>query len=155
LTLLQQEAHGQDLPPLNLAGISKLSESSTLLAISKSASELTMQATEIDMSWSFQDPRDVFPWMFLKLTSMDHARQLMIPRGLCAPEATEGQYQEKWQVIPAEGISEGDYDAEAIFVDNTKRAWAAAQHKSDAGILSPPISLGRITIASRNKRPTR
>lgn len=155
LTLLQQETRGQDLPSLDLVGIAKLSESSTLLAISKSATELTMQGIEINMSWNFQEPRDVFPWMFLKLISPDHARQVIIPRGLCAPEATEGQYQEKWRLTPLERIAEGEYEAEAVFVDNTKRAWAASLGPADSAILSPPISLGRITVAPRNGRPTR
>jgi hypothetical protein len=91
--------------------------------------------------------------MFLRLTSSDHRKQVIIPRGLCAPEATEGLYEEKWRISQSTRIADGDYDIEAVFVDNTRRAWAnLASGDSGTAVLSSPIFLGKIKVASGTKR---
>ena len=121
----------------------------TLTGITKSGDELTEQGLEIKMSWNFQEPREVFPWMFLKLTPRDQRNGIIISRGLCAPEATSGPYQESWRITPSEQIPEGDYGVEALFVDNAKRVWAAKSGQPDAQapLLSPPIPLGELRVA--------
>jgi hypothetical protein len=156
LTLLRKQTQAKGSPVIGAAGIANITASSTLLAINKSGSELTKQGIEIDMIWDFREPRDIFPWMFLRLTSLDHGKQFIIPRGLSAPEAVDGQYDEKWRITPYLDIAEGDYDAEAIFVDNTKRAWAnRGTVNLESAVLSSPISFGRIRVSSESNRPSR
>jgi hypothetical protein len=86
--------------------------------------------------------------MFLKLTPRDQRNAIILSRGLCAPEATNGSYQETWHISPSERIPEGDYGVEAFFVDNAKRVWAAKSGQPDAQgtLLSPPVPLGELKV---------
>lgn len=153
LTLLQKRISAEELPPLtpSTVGIIELTPSSTLTDISKSADELTEKGVAITMSWNFQEPRQIFPWMYLKLTPRDHQKEIIISRGLCAPEATQGPHQESWRVTLSKQISEGDYSVEVFFVDNAKRAWEAklVQPLANAQLLAPPVSLGELRVAPR------
>jgi hypothetical protein len=128
-----------------------------LTGIKKSADELTSQGLELEMSWNFQEPREVFPWMFLRLTPRDHRNKIIISRGLCAPEATNGSYQESWHIAASERIPEGDYGVEVMFVDNTKRVWAAKSGQPDppAPLLTPAVPLGEVRVASGKTHPSR
>ena len=103
-----------------------------LTGITKSANELTEPGLEITMNWNFQEPRAVFPWMFVKLTPRDPRNGIVISRGLCAPEATNGPHQETWRITPSKKIPEGDYRVEVFFVDNTKRVWAGKSGQTDS-----------------------
>ena len=98
LTLLRQDKSPRELPPSgeNLGQIVEMGTGATLTSITKSSDELTERGLEIKMSWNFQNPREIFPWMFLKLTSRDDRNEILISRGLCAPEAANGPYQESW-----------------------------------------------------------
>jgi hypothetical protein len=158
LTLLQKGQSAETLPPSSSSSGNTvvLGTGTTLTGITKSADELTAGGIEIKMSWIFQEPREVFPWMFLKLTPRDQRNTIIISRGLCAPEATSGPYQETWHVSASERIPEGDYRVEAFFVDNAKRVWAAKSGQPDAQatLLSPSIPLGDLKIAAgRSKHP--
>ena len=119
----------------------------TLTGITKSADELTGEGIDLKMSWNFQEPREIFPWLFLKLTPRDRQNTIILSRGLCAPEATDGPYQETWHISASERIPEGDYGVEAFFVDNTKRVWEAKSGRPDAHFLSPPVPLGELRVA--------
>ena len=125
-----------------------------LTGITKSANELTEPGLEITMNWNFQDPREVFPWMFLKLTPRDPRNGIVISRGLCAPEVTSGPHQETWRITPSKKIPEGDYRVEVFFVDNTKRVWAgkSGQPDSQAALLSPPVPLGELRVGPGNEQ---
>jgi hypothetical protein len=125
----------------------------TLTGITKSSDELTSEGIELKTSWTFHEPREVFPWLFLKLTPLDHRKTIIISRGLCAPEATSGPHEETWHLSAAEGIPEGNYGVEAFFVDNSKRVWAAKSGQPDtqAILLSPPVPLGELRVAPRRK----
>jgi uncharacterized membrane protein len=151
LTLLRQDKSAGELPSATPApGVAvEIAPGTTLDGIKKSGDVLTEQGVEIKMSWNFQERRDVFPWMFLKLIPRDHQNGVIISRGLCAPEATGGSYQESWHITPSERISEGNYGVEVYFVDNTKRIWAAKSGRPDtpAPMLSSPVSLGELTVA--------
>src|SRR2546423_12934133 len=127
MTLLGQGKFAEELPssPPSEGGIVEIAPGAALTGITKSANELTEIGLEIKMSWIFREPREVFPWMYLKLTPRDHRNGIVISRGLCAPEATDGPYQEFWRITPSKLIPEGDYGVEAFFVDNTKHVWAA------------------------------
>ena len=109
LTLLRQEKYAEELPSSipSSDGIVEIATGTVLTNITKSADELTEQGVEIKMSWTFQEPREVFPWMFLKLTPRDHRKGITISRGLCAPEATNGPYQENWRITPSRQIPAG------------------------------------------------
>ena len=151
LTLLRQgKAEGElPAPSPSSDGIVEITPGTALTSMTKSGDELTEKGLEIKMSWTIQEPREVFPWMFLKLTSRDRGNAIIISRGLCAPEATSGPYQESWHVTLSDRVPEGDYGVEALFVDNTKRVWAArsGQPAVLAPLLSPPVHLGELKIA--------
>ena len=69
-------------------------------------------------------------------------------KGLCAPEATEGIYAETWRVMTAERLLPGDYSLEALFVDNSKRAWFETNRSGggESSLLSAPVSLAHIKV---------
>ena len=93
--------------------------------------------------------------MFLRLTSRDQKKTFTLSRGLCGLEATEGPYQEQWFVTPTTRIPDGDYEAEALFVDNAKRIWETKSARPDlrAFLLAPAIPLGELHVASdKSKR---
>jgi len=121
----------------------------TLTSITRFRDQLREEGLEVKLSWNFQSPREVFPWMFLKLSARDRQNVILIPKGLCAPEAASGPYQESWRIAPSDWIPEGDYTVEALFVDNTRRVWAAKSGHSDpqATLLSAPVALGVLKVA--------
>jgi hypothetical protein len=151
LTLLQQiKATEQSLPSTTgSGGRVEITAGTTLTAITKSSDELTGQGLEIELTWAFQEPREIFPWMFLKLTPRDQRNGIIISKGLCAPEATNGPYLERWHVNLSKQIPEGDYGAEVFFVDNAKRVWATKSGRLDARtpLLSAPVPLGELRVA--------
>jgi len=102
---------------------------------------------EVELRWRFQGERNVFPWMLLRL-SREKAKVALLVKGLCAPEATEGIYAETWHVMTAERLLPGDYSLEALFVDNSKRAWFETTGAGAGGsnLLSQPVSLGHIKV---------
>jgi hypothetical protein len=128
----------------------------TLTGVTKSGDVLLEQGLDIATNWNFQEPRKVFPWMFLKLTPRDHQNGIIISRGLCAPEAAKGPYQEKWHITPSDRIPEGIYVVEALFVDNARRVWAAKPNQPDlqASLLSPPVPLGELRVAPGKSEPS-
>jgi len=156
LTILRQGKAPPELPPssLGLGATVVMGTGVTLTGITKSGDELTAQGLEIKMSWNFQSPRDVFPWMFLKLTARDHQNEIIISKGLCAPEARNGPYLESWHIPPSDRIPDGDYDVEAFFVDNAKRAWTAKTGQPDMLMpqLAPPVRLGELHVVTGKSR---
>ena len=159
LTLLRQGKSAGELPSStpSSSGIVQIATCTALTGITKSADELTEHGLDIKMSWTFQESRKVFPWMFLKLKSRDRQSEIILSRGLCAPEATSGPYLESWHITSSDRIPEGDYGVEAFFVDNAKRVSAAKPNQRDvlAPLLSPPISLGELRVASGKSKPPR
>lgn len=105
------------------------------------------QPLEIELRWSFlTNDRPVYPWMLLRLTAA--GRSVFITKGLCAPEALAGAHSELWRVTDTAGLPPGDYNAEAIFLDNTKRAWLEAHGGGDwrSAVLGAPVPLGILTV---------
>ncbi|HEX4629448.1 MAG TPA: DUF2079 domain-containing protein [Chthoniobacterales bacterium] len=121
-----------------------------LTSIGKSGDRLNREGTEIRMSWVLQEPRNVFPWMRLKLTHVTDGRTIVIQKGLCAPERATGSYEETWRIVSTSRIPAGDYKAEAIFLDNSKFLWGekAGAKNSDAPINSIRVPLGELKVAS-------
>lgn len=150
LTLLRQTDSAPQPPVANLSsdGSAEIDAHTTLNRITKSATTLSEAGLDITMDWSFQAEREFFPWMFLKLTPRDHGDAVIISRGLSAPEAASGPYEEKWRITSSPRIPPGEYDADAFFLDNSKLVWA---EKSGARVDSPPlhsvrVSLGQLTV---------
>jgi uncharacterized membrane protein len=159
LTLLQQTKTAGESPPSTASsgGRVEITAGTTLTAITKSSDELTGQGLEIQMNWDFQEPREVFPWIFLRLTPRDQRSGIIITRGLCAPEATNGPYSENWHLSASNQIPEGDYAVEVFFVDNAKRVWATKSGRLDARtpLLSAPVPLGELRVAPGKSQPSR
>jgi hypothetical protein len=103
---------------------------------------------EVQLRWKFQGERNVFPWMLLRLLGDEKAKGALFVKGLCTPEATEGIYTETWRVVTAERLLPGNYALEALFVDNSKRAWFETSGSGGGGstLLSAPVSLGLIKV---------
>ena len=153
LTLLRQgEAAPAALPPDPASTpVLQIGMNNTLTSIAKSGDELTREGLEVRMNWKFEDSRDVFPWMFLKLTPHGDGKAIIISKGLCAPEATAGPHQESWR-ITTDQVPEGRYAVEALFVDNAKRIWGAKSSQSEAQtpLLAPAVQLGDLKVPGRN-----
>ena len=79
------------------------------------------------MVWNFQAERHAFPWLVLALVSHQTGERTMITRGLCAPEARGGVYEETWHVVFPSRLPTGDYSVEAFFVDYQSGAWFQAK----------------------------
>jgi uncharacterized membrane protein len=103
---------------------------------------------EVQLRWKFQGERDVFPWMFLRLSREEKVTVALLVKGLCAPEATEGISTEIWRVVATERLPPGDYSLEALFVDNSKRAWfeTTGGVGDESTLLAGPVSLGHIKV---------
>ncbi|MEN3370365.1 MAG: hypothetical protein V7609_2508 [Verrucomicrobiota bacterium] len=150
LTLLRQGKSPEELrQPASLPGSGVAIGTKTQLAsITKSSSKLTEEGIEIRTSWLFQQPRDVFPWMFLKLTPRGGSAPVLLSRGLCAIEVADGRSDEKWRINRSARIPPGDYSVEAIFVDNSKRLWAAQPglRAPQTTLLCAPVPLGDLNV---------
>jgi uncharacterized membrane protein len=157
LTLLRQAKIAPAMLPANPTStpVLQIGTNTALTNITMSSDELTAQGLELLMNWTFQDPRDVFPWMFLKLTPREQGKVIIIPKGLCAPEATAGPYQESWHLSSGR-IPKGHYAVEAFFVDHAKQVWAAksAQRDAQTPLLAPAIPLGDLNVTAQ-KDPSR
>ena len=158
LTLLQQTKTAQESPPSSASsgGGVEITAGTTLTGVTKSSDELAEEGLEVQLTWNFQEPREVFPWMFMRLTPRDHRNGIVISRGLCAPEATNGPYSESWHVSAANQIPEGDYGVEVFFVDNPRRVWATKSGRLDARtpLLSAPVPLGELRVAPGKSQPS-
>ena len=147
LTLLRQgerkvPSRQQDLgPPVDLGPRTQL------LGISKSGDSLSKKRSlDIKMFWDFQGRRAVFPWLVLALVSEQTGERMMITRGLCAPEARAGLYEETWHVTSPDRLPTGNYSAEALFSDYPNETWSRKKdgNGSPRAILSRPVPIGSV-----------
>ena len=152
LTLLQNLGNrktpvGEQSLPDNKAGVFSIGATQLISIATVGEVVSRSRPLEIRLRWKFQGQRNVFPWMLLKL-SREKTKVALLVKGLCAPEATEGIYMETWRVVTAEHLLPGDYFLEAIFVDNSKRAWFETTGSGGSGsaLLSAPVSLGHIKV---------
>lgn len=111
---------------------------------------LSEAGLEITMNWSFQDQREIFPWMLIRLTPQDGRPTITVSHGLCSPERSGGEHVEKWRITSSARLPPGDYNAEALFVDYAGVLWAekSRDHRAAANLARVP--LGHIRVA----RPT-
>ena len=122
----------------------------TLLACTKSADVLSAGGLEITTSWKFRTPRDVFPWLFLKLTPRNPGKPVILSRGLCSPESSGPVTTETWRITPSQRIAAGLYIVEGLFVDNSKLLWLQRSGTTDQSALltASPVSLGELTVTT-------
>lgn len=105
----------------------------------------TTDQWNLELRWLVSSEREAFPWMILRLSKSDSQVKTWT-KGLCAIDVKSGTATEHWRVDLSK-LPAGEYEAEAIFLDNTKRAWRET-HGGGSGsdLLAPPISLGRMTL---------
>ncbi|MDP9003225.1 MAG: DUF2079 domain-containing protein [Verrucomicrobiota bacterium] len=155
LTLLRKtNALPSPVPTDTFSGTIQLGTGTALTSIARSGDDLTDQGIEFKMNWTFQDPREVIPWMFLKLTPhTQNGPVIIVAKGLCAPEAPPGPYQESWRLVPSDKIPAGSYGVEALFFDNTKLAWGTRSGQRDVpkSLLAPAIPLGELNVTAGTK----
>jgi hypothetical protein len=98
-----------------------------------------------DLGWRVGAGRDLFPWMILRFSKAG-ATFKNVTKGLCAIDVENGVAIERWHVDVSK-FPPGEYETEAIFLDNSKRAWRET-HGGNPGseLLVAPVSLGRITL---------
>ena len=149
LTLLAQGRRRSEPAFSNPGNVFEMGTHTRLVSINKSGDLLSQrQSLEVRLAWRFEGEREVFPWMLVRLTHEQSGRSLVLTRGLCAPEASDGTCTETWQITSTRGLPAGDYLAEAIFIDNSKRAWfeATGGGGTEATLLTRPVPLGRIKV---------
>ena len=107
---------------------------------------------EIAMNWTFRDQREVFPWMLLRLTPQEGGQTITISHGLCSPERQGGDHVEKWRVTSQSRLPPGDYNAEAVFVDQARVLWAEKSNDRDrrAAAILARVALGNIRVVRRD-----
>ena len=153
LSLLRQDKRAATTPPTQHGGIIfEVGSHTKLLSIGKNGNVISdQQSLEIQMNWRFENERDVFPWMFLRLARHGYDGHAVLTKGLCAPEANSGLYQEMWRISSMNGLAAGDYSVEALFLDNSKRTWfeATGGGEAEATFLTAPMPLGRIKVESQ------
>lgn len=147
LTLLRR-GDATPLPDSAETDAIQIDASTRLLGIQKSADLLPEGGRlEIKTRWSLAEPRDVIPWLELRLKSKHDV--VTLTRGLCLPEAKSGISEELWQITTGSTLPLGTYSVEAILWDNSRRSWADANSPSGTGSvpLVAPIQLGDLTIS--------
>jgi hypothetical protein len=152
LTLLQKKAPTDDRPELSAEteALFAIAAHTKLVSVQKSGNFSSQSGPfAIQMNWKFEGEREVFPWMLLRLTGTGGSA--IFTRGLCAPEAVKGSYAETWHISERKRLPAGEYTMEALFLDNSKRAWFEVTGGSDleATLLSPPVALGQIKVQEK------
>src|SRR5205807_1208644 len=138
----EQSSPANDEPAVFSIGGSRLISIGTMREVVSPSRPL-----EVLLRWKFQGERDVFPWMLLRVSRDEKVRVALLVKGLCAPEATAGIFTENWRLVTAERLQPGDYSLEALFLDNSKRAWLETTGTGgESSLLSTPVSLGHIKV---------
>ena len=120
-----------------------------LIALEKSSDVFSgRESLNIRLQWRFGGERELCPWMLLKLTQKETGQAVIITKGLCAPEILAGMHIETWHLTSRHDLPPGEYAAEALFVDQSKRSWYEVTGGSapDSALLSSPVSLGNLQV---------
>ena len=127
--------------------IFRLSDGSELLKITKSEASFESGWIRYDLVWKLPQSREVFPWMYLRLLR-DGKIAATFTKGMCIPKLGVTLPFEIWTLTNTHGLPAGEYEAEAVFVDNAKRAWSEAEGAGDqkTTLLAPPVKLGKLTL---------
>ena len=148
LTLLRAETEFSEIAGTGAPNnwVFQLQDTMLINLIPKSSVVLGQSGVDYEFVWFFHENRQVFPWMILRLTNRA-GNTWTITKGLCAPEIIAGNADEGWHLSKPAGLSPGDYEAEALFFDNTRRAMNASKRNDGSiALLTAPVQLGRITV---------
>ena len=152
LTLLKRDKLPGLPEPSTVPDLAGVAPGTELLSL-KAVIDPAAGTVRVMMAWRFDAERSVFPWMLLKFVPKEGGAPLYATRGLCAPEAAAGAHHESWSTDAGGQLPPGDYTVEAIFVDNTKRAWV--QSKGERNVASeallPPIALGELRVSGSGR----
>lgn len=142
------------LPPLPGEPI-KIDERMTLTSM-----QITTRlpgAWRIRTSWKFTGERVRYPWLILVLS--DGKKLYPIIKGICAPEASEGQFTEEWNVVFPNWMPAGHYAAFAEFYDGNLAAWEKKRPPEDQTFMFTLIQLtdgeikpGDFTVPAAGKK---
>lgn len=124
------------LPPL-VGEPMKLDDSTTLTSVQIVAH--LPGAWKIRTTWHFTGDRQKFPWLMLVFS--DGKTLYPIVKGICAPEAGEGQFTEDWNVIFPNWMHAGYYSAFAEFYDGNLAAWMKRRPPDDQTYILTLIKL--------------
>jgi uncharacterized membrane protein len=119
----------------------------TLQQIEKTSDVLAAPGAEIVMTWTFQEPREFFPWMRLRLTPTNGGPPIIVTRGLCSPEWETGTHFERWRLVRTSRFPPGEYSAEAIFDDHAKALWKERNYDLPS-VNSVRVPLGQIKVVA-------
>jgi uncharacterized membrane protein len=146
LTLLRQTTAA--LNPTPTSPPPRIEADSKLISCTKSESVLAENGIEIVTSWGFSEPRDTFPWLFLKLVPHGPEKPILLSRGLCSPESVSPMSVDRWRITPSPKVPVGDYTVEALFVDNSTRLWLEKSGAAPASayLITPPVLLGELRV---------
>jgi len=140
LTLFRQAPPEQPAIAQDAGKPVEIDPRTTLQRIDKTNDVLAAAGLDIVMSWTFEEPRELFPWMRLKLTPQGAGSPIIISRGLCSPEVATGAHLENWHLVPTSRLPPGDYNAEAVFLDYAKTLW----HEQNPDL--PPVNSIRVPL---------
>ena len=114
-------------------------------------------AWRIRTTWKFTGERLRYPWLVLVLS--DGKKLYPIIKGICAPEAGEGQVTEEWNVVFPNWMPAGYYSAFAEFYDGNLAAWEKRRPPEDQTFMLTLIQLnegeikpGDFTVSAGAKR---
>ena len=125
----------------------------TLTAIDKSTDVLSANGMIVTMNWRFEDGRQAVPWMLLRFTPRTGGPPITITHGLCSPEISAGDHAENWRVTSDSNLREGEYDADALFLDYPRLLWAQnARPAVPPGTSVARVSLGQIKVIRSNSQ---
>jgi hypothetical protein len=78
---------------------------------------------------------------------------LFVTRGLVAPEAAAGTHRDVWTTDAPSRLADGEYTVEAVFVDNSQRAWQLSRGEANVAspALLPPVVLGDLRVSGSQR----
>lgn len=154
LTLLRRRNLVTPMQPEVTESVLDFGGETKLIGLSKSADAITIgDSLEVTTTWGFGPGRTVFPWFELHATNVVTGARQVFQRGLCAPEAGEGVYNDRWRSRRISELPVGTYTLEGRFFDETKRAWAAshANEKTAASFIQA-MPIGTLRVAAPAER---
>ena len=101
-------------------------------------------AWQIRMTLEFTGERKRFPWLMLVMSDGKHL--FPIVKGICAPEAGEGQYTEEWTVLFPSWMHAGYHAGFAEFYNGNQAAWDKKMPPQDQTYMLTLIELGGTQI---------
>jgi hypothetical protein len=129
--------------------VSEIAPGSKLLTIDRAPDVIAAgESFVVATAWDFKQDREVFPWMLLRLVRADGRVTKTWNLGLCAPEARDGVYEQRWEVTGTASLTRGEYRLQAIFLDAAKNRWSPAEETAPSQItlLALPIDLGTVSV---------